>query len=122
MKHLRVFFSVAIPFAISMLVVGAAQSFDKTPNVDIKVGKQIYMGTCVACHGADGSGTVPGAPNFNKPGGRLSKPDAVLLRHTLKGFRSKGSQMAMPPKGGDPDLTAARAKAVIAYMHKTFGK
>ena len=78
-------------------------------------GKALYETTCVACHGANGQGAVPGVPDFAK-GGRLSKPDAELVANILKGFQTKGSPMAMPPKGGNPNLTAEDAKALVIYL------
>ena len=85
-------------------------------------GKSVYERTCVACHGADGKGTLPGVPPLGGGNGRLAKPDDVLIKNMLEGFQSPGSTLAMPPKGGDPSLTAEDAKAVLDYMRKTFGR
>lgn len=49
-------------------------------------------------------------------GGRLAKPDSVLVANILGGFQSKGSPMAMPAKGGNPNLTAEDAQALVLYM------
>lgn len=83
-------------------------------------GKAVYEGTCVACHGADGKGAIPGAPNFTEKNGRLSKPDGVLKKHILEGFQSPGSPMAMPPKGGNPSLTQADVDNVVHYLREKF--
>lgn len=77
--------------------------------------KTIYQGTCVACHGARGEGTIPGVPNLGKSG-RLAKPTAVLVESIMKGMQTPGSPMAMPPKGGTPTLTPADAEALVVYM------
>lgn len=83
-------------------------------------GQSIYQGTCVACHGADGKGAIPGVPPLGGKNGRLSKSDAVLMKNMIEGYQSPGSPMAMPPKGGDPSLTEADIAAVLEYMRKAF--
>ncbi|MFV1984258.1 MAG: cytochrome c5 family protein [Thiohalomonadales bacterium] len=85
-------------------------------------GKEIYEQTCVACHGADGSGPVPGVPNFKNKKGRLAKSDKELLNNITHGFQSPGSSMAMPPKGGNPNLTEKNVKDTLKYIRKQFGK
>lgn len=83
-------------------------------------GKAVYEQTCIACHGADGKGAVPGAPDLTKKGGPLAKADAVLLENMIKGFQTPGSPMAMPPRGGNPTLTEDDLKAVLRYMRAAF--
>ena len=83
-------------------------------------GKEIYNQTCVACHGASGTGNMPGVPDFTAPGGPLSKPDEVLIRNITNGFQSPGSPMAMPAKGGNPDLVRADVQAVLVYLRESF--
>ncbi|MDR3492099.1 MAG: c-type cytochrome [Gammaproteobacteria bacterium] len=85
-------------------------------------GKKVYHKTCIACHGANGKGTIPGAPNFTKKNGPLSKSDSVLLQHTINGYRSPGSPMAMPPKGGDSNLTNDELSNAITYIRQSFSK
>ncbi len=85
-------------------------------------GEAVYNQTCVACHGADGKGALPGVPDFTDPSGRLGKSDEVLLKHIVEGFQSPGSPMAMPPKGGNPDLTVPELRSALAYIRERFGK
>ncbi len=85
-----------------------------------EAGTRVYQGTCIACHGANGKGVIPGAPNFNAPDGPLGKPDEMLLLHVRDGFQQPGSPMPMPPKGGNPSLTEQDLKNVIAYLHRAF--
>ncbi len=85
-------------------------------------GKGTYEKTCIACHAADGKGAFPGTPNFTDPAGALSKSDDVLINHITNGFQGPGSPMAMPPKGGNPSLTAKDVKAVLKHIRETFGK
>ena len=85
-------------------------------------GQEIYDGNCLACHGADGKGRVSGAPDFTASNGVLSKPDDVLVKHITEGFQSPGSPMAMPAKGGNPNLTETDIRNVLAYLRETFGR
>jgi cytochrome c5 len=82
--------------------------------------KALYDGTCIACHGSDGKGTLPGVPDLSEPGGRLAKPDSVLEKHILEGFQEPGSPMAMPAKGGNPSLTPQEVANLLTYMRATF--
>lgn len=85
-------------------------------------GKEVYTQTCVACHGANGKGALPGVPDFTSKDGPLSKPDGLLLRHTIEGFQSPGSPMAMPPRGANPNLTDAELQEALIYIREEFGQ
>lgn len=82
-------------------------------------GQTLYAQNCAMCHGSDGKGGVPGAPDFTKPGGVLTQSDAVLAQRILNGFSSKGSPMAMPPMKGQ--VSPAQVHEILEYMHKAFG-
>ncbi len=84
--------------------------------------KETYDKTCIACHGGDGMGAFPGTPDFTSSDGVLSKSDPVLIDHITNGFQSEDSPMAMPPKGGNPNLDEPGIKAVLFYIRETFGK
>ncbi|MDD3762932.1 MAG: cytochrome c [Nevskiales bacterium] len=82
----------------------------------------LYNQTCVACHGPDGKGAIPGTPDFNKADSPLHhKDEATLARSILDGFQSPGSSMAMPPRGGMPSLTEEQAVALVRFLHARFG-
>jgi mono/diheme cytochrome c family protein len=81
-------------------------------------GEVVYQGTCIACHGENGDGAVPGVPGF---AGRLANPDMTLIKHVIEGFASPNASIAMPPKGANPDLTEADAHDVVSYIRKRFG-
>jgi len=87
-----------------------------------ETGHETYEKTCIACHAADGKGAFPGTPNFTDSSGALSKSDDVLINNITNGFQSPGSPMAMPPKGGNPSLTAKDVEAVLKYIREIFGK
>ncbi|NOX95392.1 MAG: cytochrome c [Alphaproteobacteria bacterium] len=83
-------------------------------------GAAVYSQTCIACHGADGKGTIPGIPDLTSAKGRLTKIDDIVLTNMIKGFQSEGSLMAMPPKGGNPDLTDQDMADVLAYLRQEY--
>ena len=80
----------------------------------------VYNRTCIACHGSDGDGSLPGVPDLGGQTGPLSQADALLLKRMIDGFQTPGSTMAMPARGGDPALTDADLNAVMQYMRKEF--
>ena len=91
-----------------MLVLGIETTCDETAASVVRVG-------------ADGRGTLPGVPDFTSKSGPLSKGDSVLLQHITDGFQTPGSVMAMPPKGGNPDLTEDDVIDVLYYIRGKFG-
>jgi mono/diheme cytochrome c family protein len=102
------------------LVSGKAAAECTFPG-DPNAGEEIYNGTCVACHGEDGRGVLPGMPDFTKKGGVLSKPHSALAKHIEEGFESGTAPVAMPPRGGDPGLSDQDINDVHSYLHVTFG-
>ena len=84
-------------------------------------GESVYQTTCVACHGADGTGVFPGTPNFTSANSPLAtKSRDELLRNMLNGFQSQGSPMAMPAKGGNPALGEQDMRNVLEYLLENF--
>lgn len=110
-----------VGFALIAIGVGPATACE-ADAAQVNNGKTVYQQTCVACHGPNGKGTVPGAPDFTANSSPLKKDDEVLLKNIVEGFKSPGSPMAMPAKGGNPSLTDEDIRAVIVYMRDTFGK
>ena len=94
---------------------------DMPVALDSAAGESVYSQTCVACHGANGKGAIPGVADLTDTDGSLSKADAELIKNITDGFQSPGSFMAMPAKGGNPGLTKEDIKAVLAYLRTTFG-
>jgi mono/diheme cytochrome c family protein len=94
---------------------------DGTPTDSIAAGKAIYTQTCIACHGVNGKGTLPGVRDFTAPDGPLSKTDAELLKSIRDGFQRPGSPLTMPARGGNPALTDHDIELVLGYLRETFG-
>lgn len=93
-----------------------------TSNAYSLSGRDVYNETCVACHGANGKGTIPGAPDFTNSNGPLKNSDSVLLSRSLNGYQSPGSSVSMPAKGGNPHLSDQDVQNAISYIRKEFGR
>jgi|GEM_PF-1220646 len=94
-------------------------------NPSFQNGKRVYQGTCIACHGDDGRGTLPGVPNLTRMEGfsHTSHSDFALFKHVEhveNGLKKPGDPMAMPPKGGNPRLTEKDIRDVLIYMRAKF--
>ena len=85
-------------------------------------GKEVYESNCLACHGANGKGSLPGMPDFTAKNGRLLKDDSELLRNIINGIQSEGSSMPMPPRGGNGQLTDADLNAALGYIRASFSR
>lgn len=85
-------------------------------------GESLYNTTCVACHGPNGKGVIPGMPDLRGDDSRLVQKDLSTLLHNVdEGFQSPGSMMAMPPKGGNASLSEQDIVDVLKYMREKFG-
>ena len=80
----------------------------------LDMGQRVYNGLCISCHN--------GLPNIPKVGdkvaweSRIAQGMALLYEHSIKGFISEGGLIAMPPKGGNMNLTDEEVKAAVDYM------
>ena len=74
-----------------------------------ETGKQIWEGTCSACHQTGALG-APRIGNKAEWAPHLAKGLAVLEQHALHGF------LQMPAKGGNPALTDAQVIKALEYM------
>ncbi len=74
-----------------------------------QTGKQIWEGTCSACHQTGALG-APRISNKAEWAPHLAKGLAVLEDHALHGFKS------MPAHGGNPALTDAEVIQALEYM------
>lgn len=110
---LRIFSTMALAIAVLMATLPSVAS-------ESGRGEAVYKGTCIACHGDDGAGSLPGVPDLSDGKGALAQKDAVLMKRIIDGFQSPGSPLAMPPRGGDPALTDEDLQAALRYMRESF--
>jgi cytochrome c5 len=94
-------------------------------NARVQNGKRVYQGTCIACHGDDGRGALPGVPDLTRMEGfeSTSHSDFALFKHVEHvedGVKKPGDPMAMPPKGGNPALTEEDIRDALIYMRAKF--
>lgn len=102
--------------ALLLLAAGAPQ----TSALAADPGKAVYERTCIVCHGEDGKGAMPGVTDITGKDGPLSQNESTLVKRMTEGFQSPGSPMAMPPKGGNSELTDKQILEVLDYLRRTF--
>lgn len=100
----------AAPVVAATAAPAPAATVSAAPAAAAKVdGKKIFESTCSVCHGAG----IAGAPKVGDKAAwapRLATGIDTLYKVALIG---KG---AMPPKGGNKDLSDAEVKATVDYM------
>jgi cytochrome c5 len=72
-------------------------------------GQKIYAQACAACHDSGAAG----APKLTDKAAwqsRIKQGKPTLYKHAINGFG------AMPPKGGQPNLSDAEVEAAVDYM------
>ena len=93
---------------------GEVKAIDpNAPRVE-KTGEAVYTESCASCHG---SGAL-GAPKFGNKGDwakRNGQGFDTLVKNATNGIR------AMPPRGGNPDLSDIEMSRVVAYMANSGG-
>jgi len=96
---------------IAMLLVGitAPVAF----SADMANGKKVYEKNCAMCHKSGIAGS-PKLDDKNAWKDRLAQGEAVLVEHSIKGFRGKTGYM--PPKGGKASLSDADVTDAVHYM------
>lgn len=112
--------------AVAILLLAATASYaseaDGVVVGDVARGQDVYNGTCVACHGKNGKGELPGIPDLTRADGPLSQSDDVLIKNMIEGVATEGAFIEMPPMGGNPDLSEQDIVHVLWYMRDTFGQ
>jgi len=83
-------------------------------------GYEVYTNNCTVCHGEDGEGLMPGVPDLNISRDWFSQTDEKLIEKIKRGTQQSDILIAMPPKGGNPNLTDDDILDVIVYMRKAF--
>jgi disulfide bond formation protein DsbB len=90
------------------------------PASDAEDGRQLYIATCAACHGAGGQGLPHQGPGLCGSGFLAQSSEGELLAFLVTGRpvgdRRNTSGIAMPPRGGNPYLTDRHLGQIIAYL------
>jgi mono/diheme cytochrome c family protein len=92
-------------------VVAYAQTFAMSPD-DIAAGQAIYEAKCAVCHAADGTGSIPGAPDFSDAAAMVTKSPQALFDVVSQG------QGEMPAFADQ--LSQGERWQVVDYV-RTFG-
>jgi cytochrome c5 len=93
-----------------------AAGYPEFDEPTLKLGRQVWLGTCEACH-ANSMSEAPQARNPAAWEPRIAKGRDVLYSHALNGFTGKSGE-EMPPRGGNSNLSDGDVKAALEYMLK----
>lgn len=77
----------------------------------------IYFETCYVCHGDDGAGNMPGVPDLTQSRALFADDEAQIVARLKKGIQSPGN-IAMPPRGGNPDLSDEQLLQLLRFMKR----
>src|SRR5471032_2084604 len=89
--------------------VGEVTLVDASLPKVLKTGEEVVKGACFACHGTGAAG----APKIGDAAAwapHLKEGQMHLLENAIKGVK------AMPPRGGNPDLSDFELERAIVYM------
>jgi len=84
---------------------------------DAQDAEEIYFSTCIVCHDDDGSGNMPGVPDLKESGTLFRDAESEIVSRLKSGIQRPGG-IAMPPKGGNPELTDEQLLSVLHYVKK----
>ncbi len=93
------------PVAKVELAKAAAAKTDGKP----RDGATVYNAVCMACH-ASGAAGAPKAGDKAAWAPRIATGSVALIKSAING------KNAMPPKGGNPDLSDAEVKAAVEHL------
>lgn len=98
----------------------AEQGATEAPTGDPAEGKELFVGTCAACHGPEGGG-VPGLGKDMTTSEFIAERTDTELLEFIKMGRDPSDPLnttgvAMPPKGGNPALSDEDLLDIIAYI------
>lgn len=77
-------------------------------------GEQVVQAVCAACHQTGAAG-APKIGDKSAWGPRIARGQNTLVQDAIKGIR------AMPPKGGNPDLSDVEVARAVVFMANQSG-
>ena len=93
--------------------------------MDVEDGRQLYLGSCAACHGTGGQGMPNQGPDLRGSAFVAQSTDDQLLAF-LAGGRPTGdpqnkSGLPMPPRGGNPSLSDRHLGQIVKHLRTVAG-
>jgi disulfide bond formation protein DsbB len=107
------------------LASAAETAWPDDPAAEVEDGRQLYLATCAACHGAGGQGLPHQGPDLRASRFLAQASDEALLAFLVSG-RPVGdprntSGLPMPPRGGNPSLSDRHLGQVVQYLRTVSG-
>lgn len=93
----------------------SAPALPMLPVERVAHGRDVFLSTCMACHGPEGKG-VSGLGKDLTTSPFVASTDDDALHAFITAGRPLARPVAMPPKGGNPDLTEQDVADVVAYL------
>lgn len=111
---------ILIVFVTAAVLTACGGGAPAEPFGDSTAGREVFVASCVSCHGADAKG-VPGlGKDLTTSAWTPEQSDEDLLAFLLTGRPASDplntTGVDMPPKGGNPALTEDDLKNVVAYL------
>ena len=99
---------------------GAGQSHAPIEPIEVERARHLYTSTCAACHGMQGQGMPRRgaslrASQFVRTGDSAAIAE-LLARGRAVDDRANFTGVAMPPRGGNPNLSDADLRLLAAYL------
>jgi disulfide bond formation protein DsbB len=114
----RVPWTVAGALLLAAACGGDAPADPGTANA--RRGESTYLVACIACHGSAGEGIAGLGKPLSHSDFIAGQTDAELLEFIVVGRPTTDpentSGIAMPPRGGRPNLTDSEIRDIIAYL------
>lgn len=77
--------------------------------------ENLYMKTCLVCHGVDGSGVMPGVPDLQDNKRLFVDSEKDIVARLKTGMQSEGN-INMPPYGGNPELSDKQLLLLLRHV------
>jgi disulfide bond formation protein DsbB len=88
--------------------------------LELDDGRQLYLGTCAACHGTGGQGMPNQGPDLRGSAFLAKSTDDQLLAFLASGRPAGDPQnksgLPMPPRGGNPSLSDRHLGQIVKYV------
>lgn len=85
------------------------------PVADATHGRELFMSTCIACHGPEGKGIAGLGKDLTKSDFVAAQSDAELHKFIVDG-RPAARPVPMPPRAGRPELTDKDLSDIVVYL------